>query len=313
MMRTCLCLVAIACFMLLALPVQAQSDDGQTQRVIYQTAFSSDPRWTTNSPSSDYWDPSKGMYHFSIEPSTGNYAYIPVENIAGPFTFEYDVILEHVDDTAAFRMGLTGGEMDFNKGPNVFNMFTNAKYGQIMWLHTVTVGGKLIEVNSESDDEILTVGSTPYRGPTVNYELNRTYHVTTMWDEGLQTLTMRVTDKLTGKLVWSYFIRLTESIHGMNHIYMGSRGDYGNQFVYARGYIDNVRLTVPGPAVTTTEQTFAPPVETTAPPATTMKRPVTLPTPLPTETPQSSPGAFTPVLALCVLGTVLFLSARLRR
>lgn len=297
------CLISVIGLFLLALPVHADTGDSQPVKVIYQTAFSTDPHWTTNSPSSDFWDPSKGMYHFSIEPSTGNYAYIPVDNIDGPFTFEYDMILEHIDDTAAFRIGLTGSEMDFNKGPNVFNMFTNAKYGQIMWLHTVTVGGKLIEVNSQSDDEILTTGSVPYRGPTVNYELNKSYHVTTTWDEDLRTLTMRVSDKMTGRTVWSYFIKITESIHGMNHIYLGSRGDYGNVFVYARGYIDNVRLTVPGPAVTP-EQTFATPAITTENPVTTTKKPVALPTPFPTDTatPASPLGTLTVILALGVIG-----------
>ena len=33
----------------------------------------------------------------------------------------------------------------------------------------------------------------------------------------------------------------------MNRIYLGSRGDYGAMYVYASGYIDNVRLTQPGP------------------------------------------------------------------
>ena len=37
--------------------------------------------------------------------------------------------------------GLSGTEMDPSKGPSVLSVFTNAKYGQIMWLHLVTPGG----------------------------------------------------------------------------------------------------------------------------------------------------------------------------
>jgi hypothetical protein len=305
MMRTSsVCLIAVISLFVLALPVQADTPDSQPVKVIYQTAFSTDPHWTTNSPSSDYWDPTKAMYHFSIEPSTGNYAYIPVDNFDGPFTFEYDLILDRIDDGATFRFGLTGGEMDFNKGPNVFTVFSNGKFGRIMWLHLVTPGNKQVEVNSQSDDTE-TSGSVAYRGPTVKYELNKTYHVTTTYDEELGALTMRVSEKMSGKTVWSYFINTAEAVHGMNHIYLGSRGDYGQMFVYARGYIDNVRLTVPGPAVTP-EPTFVLPEETTAPPVTTTKKPLALPTHMAvdTTTPESPTGAFPALLALGLIGTL---------
>ena len=81
----------IAVFLLGVIPpLQALSDDN-TVNVIYQTSFTSDPNWLTNNPSTNYWDPNKGMYHFSIEPSTGGYAYTPVDYERGSFTLEYDV------------------------------------------------------------------------------------------------------------------------------------------------------------------------------------------------------------------------------
>ena len=298
-----LCLLVIACLVFTVLPVQAAGDGSTSQKVIYQTPFSSDPHWTTNSPSSDYWDPTTGRYHFSMEPSTGNYAYTTIGNMEGSFTFEYDVTLERVDDSAAFRFGVTGTEMDFNKGPNVITMFSNGKHDNIMSLHLVTTGSKQEEVNSQADDQ-LTSGPKAYKGPTVRFELNKTYHVVVNYDDDSKTTTMRVSDKASGKEIWSYFIKTVESIHGMNHIYLGSRGDYGSMFAYARGYIDNVRLTQPGPAVIP-EQTFGS-VETTVPPVTT-KAPTTrttVPTPLPTDTPESPLGALPAVLALGIIGTL---------
>ncbi len=294
---------------MLALPVQAEDS---TEKVLYQTAFSSDPHWTTNSPRSDYWDPVTGRYHFMLEPSTGNYAYTPINNVDGPFTFEYDLVLDHIDDGATFRMGLTGAEMDFNQGPNVFSMFSNGKYGQIMWLHVVTVGSKQIEVNSKSDDQ-LTSGPIAYKGPTVRYELNKTYHVTTTYDDVTNMLTMRVYDKSSGREIWSYFIKTVESIRNMNRIYLGSRGDYGSQYVYASGYIDNVRLTQPVPAITPT-QTIATTAVTTAPPVPTKiptTRP-TVPTPLATGTPESPTGVFLAVLASGIIATFCALRGRER-
>jgi hypothetical protein len=301
-LRTLSCsLLVVLCLVFVVLPVQAESDGSTSQKVIYQTAFSSDPHWTTNSPSSDYWDPSAGMYHFSLEPSTGNYAYIPIENMNGDFTFEYDVILDRVDDGATFRFGLTGAEMDFNKGPNVVSMFSNGKHDRIMWLHVVTTASKQMEVNSQSDDT-LTSGSIAYKGSTVKYELNKTYHVTVDYDEASTTLTMRVTEKAGGKEIWAYFIKTVESIRDMNRIYLGSRGDYGSMFAYARGYIDNVRLTQPGPAITP-EPTYSP---AEIPSVVTTKAPTTrplVPTPLPTDTPESPSGALPAVLALGIIGT----------
>ena len=302
----CLTFLVVACLLILVLPVQAESDGRSSVNVMYQTTFSSDPHWTTNSPRSDYWDPSTGRYHFSIEPSTGNYAYAPIGAMNGDFTFEYDVIFERVDNDATFRFGLTGAEMDFNKGPNVFSMFSNGKHDRIMWLHLVTTGSKLMQVNSQSDDE-LTSGSIAYKGPTVMYELNRTYNVVINYHEESRTLTKRVNDKATGREVWAYFLKTVESVRGMNRIYLGSRGDYGPMYVYASGYIDNVRLTQPGPALTP-EQTLVTP-ETT-PPRVTTKKPTVLPTPLPTDTPESPAGGILAVLALGIIGTFVALWSR---
>lgn len=299
----CFSLIVVACLVFTVLPVQADSDGSTSQKVIYQTPFSSDPHWETNSPSSDYWDPSTGRYHFSIEPSTGNYAWKSIDPMEGTFTFEYDVIFDRVDDGATFRFGLTGTEMDFNKGPNVMTMFSNGKHDRIMSLHLVTVASKQMEVNSQTED-YLTSGSNAYKGPTVRYELNKTYHVILDYDDTSKTATMRVSDKASGKEIWSYYLKTVESFRGMNRIYFGSRGDYGGMYTYARGYIDNVRLTVPGPA-----ETPVPTFESvgTATTVITTKKTLALPTPLPTAsptgTPESPTGIFPVFLALSIIGT----------
>jgi len=297
----CFSLFVVACMVFVVIPVQAENDGSTSPKVIYQTTFSSDPRWTTNSPRFDYWDPATGRYYFNIEPSTGNYAYTTINNMEGAFTFEYDVVLDRVDDGATFRFGVTGAEMDFNKGPNVITMFSNGKHENIMSLHVVTTGSKQMEVNSQSDDE-LTSGTIAYKGPTVRYELNKTYHVTVNYDEASATLTMRVSDKATGKEIWAYFIKTVERIRGMNHLYLGSRGDYGNMNIYARGYIDNVRLTQPGPAITAGQTLVSVTEETTAPLVTT-KKTLVIPTHIPaTDTPQSPSCALVAVLALGIIG-----------
>lgn len=298
----CFCLLAVSILFMAVFPVQAAVSGSTSQKVIYQTAFSSDPHWTTNSPSSDYWDPATGRYHFSIEPATGNYAYTTIPNTAGSLTFEYDVILDRVDDGATFRFGLTGAEMDFNKGPNIISMFSNGKYRNIMSLHVVTIGSKQQEVSSQADDQ--TGGSKAYKGSTVRFELNRTYHVTVDYRDDTGTTTMRVSDKASGDEIWGYYIVTTESMREMNRIYLGSRGDYGGMYTYAKGYIDNVRLTQPDDSITPVPTTEFIPPETTVAVVTTKKTTVPLPTPLPTaaETPESPLSPLPVILSLVITG-----------
>jgi len=280
----------VATLILLVCPIQAQSGDSQT--VLYQTAFSTDPRWTTNNPTSDYWDPNKGMYHFGIEPSTQNYAWTPVTYDGGSFALEYDVILERIDDEATFRLGFSGTEMDRSKGPNVLTEFTTTKYGKVFNLRLVTMSAKLSEVTSES---------ASYNGPTVSYEVNTTYHVVVNYDDDKKTLTERVSDKTSGKQIWSYYLNTWETLRGMNRLYIGSGGDYGMMSRYAIGYIDNVRL------YTVAEETVAPTEvitqQTSAPstPRTTTRKPTTVP-PTSIPTPTSSPSIVVVCGALGIIG-----------
>ena len=304
-----LTLIVAACCLLVVQPIQAQISEDQT--TIYQNSFASDPRWITNNPSSDYWDPGMGMYHFGIEPSTGNYAYIPVVFDSGSFTLDYDFIMTRIDEGAAFRIGLSASEMDFNKGPSVVSMFDNAKYGQIMWLNLVTPGNKHVVVNSQK--EAPEIGPDAYKGPTAKYEINKTYHVTVNYDDNTKILSMKVRELQSGKDIWSYFIQCGENMKGLNRIYLGSKGDYGPMNIYAQGYLDNVRLTVPsGGSTLTGTPSVTIPVTTAQIPVTPTKKPtpkVTVPTPYPTTTPQSPSSGILPVVALGVCGVICCLMA----
>ncbi len=101
------------------------------------------------------------------------------------------LILTRIDDGATFRFGMAGSEMDPSKAPNVLTLFTNtqAKYGQIMWIHLVTPGSKLMEVSSQTSSE-----PGAYNGPTVKYELNKTYHISVKYDDDHKTLSMKVNE-----------------------------------------------------------------------------------------------------------------------
>ena len=301
--KSVMCLIIVVCLLALIPSLQALSDNNAVN-VIYQTSFSSNPHWITNNPSTNYWNPNLEVYNFSVEPSTGGYAYTPVDYERGSFTLDYDLFLTEVDEGATFRFGLSGTEMDPSKAPNVLTVFDNGKYGRIMWLHVVTPGSKLLEVNSQY--AATDMGPTAYNGPTVKYELNKNYHVTVKYEDDRKIVTMYVTEKLTGKNIWSYYINTNENLNGMNRLYVGSKGDYGMMNIYALGYIDNVRFTIPAAVTPTpTEITPGTAVATYPTKIPTTKQIITVPTPYPTNT-QKSPSAGILTIGAIGIGAVMY-------
>ena len=271
------------------------------QELIYQTAFSTDPHWIANSPRSYYWDPAKGFYHYSIEPSAGSYAYIEVDYYDGPFTLEYDVTPQRSDELATFRLGFSTKEMQRTKGTIALTEFSNGKYGRLMWIRAVTPSNKLSEVSSQAFSYGGTTGAK-----TVNFQDNKTYHVTMQYDDDRTVLTMRVVEKATGKEIWGYFLSLNEPLRGMNRIFTGAVGDYADLGPVAEGYIDNVKLSTEKtvtttPAVVTTIPTTAPVRQTTRP---TTKPTTKVPTEIPTTESPVSP--FVPVAAFGIVASVLW-------
>jgi hypothetical protein len=202
--------------------------------------------------------------------------------------------------------------MDPSKAPNVLSMFDNGKYGMIMWLHVVTPGSKLMEVNSQHAAN--EMGPTAYNGPTVKYELNKTYHVTIKYEDERKIATMSVSEKVTGKNIWSYYINTNENLNGMNRLYVGSKGDYGMMNIFALGFIDNVRFTIPT-AVTPTPTEITPGTTVTTYPTRviTTKQTVTVPTPYPTNT-QKSPSSSIPAIgAICIVAVMYGVLTRMKR
>jgi hypothetical protein len=301
-----LVVMIMAGVLLLITPLHAEEQ--VQEELIYQTTFSSDPHWITNSPRSFYWDPQKGIYHYSIEPSAGSYAYIEVDYDQGPFTLEYDVTPQRTDELATFRLGFSTKEMQRTQGTIALTEFTNGKYGRLMWIRAVTPSNKLYEVSSQAFSYGGDTGAK-----TVNYQDNRTYHVTLEYDDTRMTLSMRVVEKATGKEIWGYFLTMYEPLRGMNRIFTGAVGDYADLGPVAEGYIDNVRLSTEKtvtitPTVETTVQTMAPVKPTTRP---TIKPTTKAPTEIPTTESPVSP--FVPVAAFGIAASVLWYCSMKRK
>lgn len=299
-MQTALMVLFLAAgIFLFVQPVMAET---QVQdKTVYQTSFTTDPQWTTNSPRSFYWVPEKGVYHYAIEASSGAYAYKEVDISSGPFTLEFDVTPQNTEDNSAFRFGLTGADMLRTKGTVALSEFTNSK-GRLMWIRAVTPSNKLYEVSSYSFSYAEKSG-----GKTVNFADNTTYHVVLSYENERDTVTMRVTDKKTGSEIWGYFLNVNEPMKNMDRIALGPLGDFSAPGIVAEGYIDNVRLSTQV-TVESTPATTA----TTAPPSQATTRittkPTTKTTPPEQTTEQESPlSSATVFLSLGIIGAAAIL------
>jgi hypothetical protein len=186
-----------------------------------------------------------------------------------------------MDEGAAFRMGLSDPHMDVNKGPIAVTMFNTGKYGNLMTLRVVSPGNFLQEVNSQG----ATIGSDDtYMGNVIRFNLNKTYHVNLIYNDNTRIMTMKVSDSSIGREIWGYFVKVGESMTGLDRVYIGSVGDYGQSNVYAVGYIDNVVITSGLNTVSTPIPTPIKP--TTLPtPIITTRRPTIVKTPTPTPIP----------------------------
>ena len=305
MQKLMVVLLAITALAIFIQPVFAETE--VQDEVIYQTNFATNPLWTTNSPRMFYWVPEKGIYHYSIEASTGSYAYVDVGDVEGSFTLEYDLTPQSTVDNSAFRFGLTKEEMLRTKGTVALTEFTNGKSGRLMWIRTVTPSNKLFEVSSYAFSYGEKSGAS-----TVNFADNTTYHVMLQYDDDRNVLTMRVYDKATGAQIWGYFLNTNEPLKGMNRLALGPLGDFSNMGPVAEGYIDNVLLTAQKTVTVTpaqTETATTQPTVTRRTVRTTAQATTAAHTPEPT-TPVSLP---TVLASLCAAGAAAVAGKALKR
>lgn len=274
------------------------------QAILYQSDFSQNPGWTTNSPTRYYWDPALEMYHFKAEGGTNGYSFVPVNYDGQSFTLDYDLIVNTSQKDSGFRFGLISSEMDFTRGTNVLSSFENGKYGHIISLRVIDQNNQLRETSSYY---VSYCGDIP-GCRTIEFTENITYHVTVRYNKEQQNADVKVTEKESGNLVWGYFVPVGKDLFFMDRLAITTRGDY-TFGPFSEGYIDNVELVVFTPVEVTPTTTPATPLTTvvTTPPTSL---PVTT-EPIPTPTPTMPLGH---PIAMVALGTAGFLlKSRIRR
>lgn len=274
------------------------------QAILYQSDFSQNPGWTTNSPTRYYWDPSLEMYHFKAEGGTNGYAFVPVKYNGQSFTLDYDVIILTSQKDSAFRFGMISSEMDFTRGTNVLSIFENGKYGRLLTFRVIDQNNQLRETTSYYASYC---GNLP-GCQTVEFENNVTYHVTVRYNKELGNADIKVTEKETGDLLWGYYVSVGKDLFFMDRLAITTRGDYSFG-PFSEGYIDNVELVTYVP-VEATPTTAVP----TQVPSGVTDTPTTVPTtakPTPAPTPTTPLRISYALVALAIAG--LLSGNRIRR
>ncbi|MDD1668251.1 MAG: hypothetical protein LUO97_00475, partial [Methanomicrobiales archaeon] len=79
---------------------------GAVETPVYSTDFSTDPGWTTNNPTTNYYDREKGMFHYLMRDGTNTYVNVRVPYQGESFSLAFDILPERTDYQASVKFGL---------------------------------------------------------------------------------------------------------------------------------------------------------------------------------------------------------------
>ena len=197
-------------------------------QVIYQSDFSADPGWTTNSSGDFYWNESAGNYHFKLTNGGEQYSYktIPFDPVAS-YQLEFDVWMTRCDWAADLYLGFGDSDMDITAPTTWYVSYHKVDQGQT---------GSLIYLDSE--------GGSYHPGglQPAPFQLNTWYHNVVVCDPAAETLSLRVTKVSDSSFVGEVELTSVGSFAGVDRLYMSSIGHQYASGAVAEGYIDNLVL-----------------------------------------------------------------------
>ena len=221
-------IVAVACLGLIAIPAYADA-----WSTVYQTDFSSDPVWTTNSSGTMYWDATGEQYHLQNTCGGAEYAFQSITySPSQSYRLAFDTTVTRMDWGAAVRFGLGDSQMSLSQSVGWTADYTNGDTG------LVAIG---MYNNGSTHDYFAT---TPY----FVYELNVPYHNVVTYDWDQQSISWQATRISDGALMANFQKTGVGTFTGIDRIYSSQIDN--NYAPGARGeaYIDNVVLQTPEPA-----------------------------------------------------------------
>ena len=123
-MKTILCIT----FVLLGLSMPAIAQDWQ---VVYQNDFSTNPNWTTNDATNNYWNAAGQNYHTNTYSSGNQYSYVPVSFVQGnSYKLEFDLSVANADSHGGkIIFGLGDSDMARYQASTFYASYWNAGDG----------------------------------------------------------------------------------------------------------------------------------------------------------------------------------------
>jgi hypothetical protein len=218
----CVCAVAL---------ISATSVMAADWEVVYQTDFSSDPDWTTNSPSNMNWDPVSQRYHLQSTNGSGQYAYklLPITTIS-TCKLEYDIETIHLDWASGPIFGLGDSDMDISQPSTFWGCYANGDRGN----------GAILEYHSQNSQGRLGDNYA------FLFDLNTVYHNIITYDSPTQTLIWQAF--CNGTVVFEEQRTGVGSFVDMDRLYSSQIGHDYAPGAMGEAYIDNVVFSVPEPA-----------------------------------------------------------------
>jgi len=194
---------------------------------IYDSSVANFSDWRTNHPDKCYWDEWAGAYHYTISDAADDYAFAAVPYQGGSFLLEFDVLPVTTAWAGNFRLGLWDDQMRQERPSCLYAHYHMDDNGHHASLECYWPGG----ANG------ITLG---------DYSDGQWYHTIIGYLPEARRAFFIIIRRADGQARGGTVENLGEFV-GLDRIAMTSIGDSGYPGATAAGYINNVRLSVPGP------------------------------------------------------------------
>jgi serine/threonine protein kinase/tetratricopeptide (TPR) repeat protein len=215
------------------------------QTLLYQTDFSSDPRWSTSSPKLFYWEQLNGTYHFKSDENLG-YAEIGIPYNGTSFRFEYDITITHADPGSFIRIGLSQYNKTYNSQNTILTEFKSWRAGEYRDLKDGSKSFMVLTIDdmkkaSDPEFEGLCTINREEEKSKPTFGNGRIYHVVIIFNSDKQVISYQVSDNLhlSTDFQCAWMNKETGIFRGMNRLILVA--DQGEN-AYIEGSIDNVEL-----------------------------------------------------------------------
>jgi hypothetical protein len=198
---------------------------------VYATDFTTNPNWTTSHPSSYSWNSGASNYTLTMADASESFATTTVALTPHQsFKFEFDLNISRLDWAGDINFGLYGAmrHADPQDGPHPLLTinFGNGDLGNGIRVSGFDAANAYYEMNQYPS----------------SFALNTWYHATLVFDHDTKTITVGVTRKSDGQVIWSSSTSCVQDFAGLIYFGASKVGDDYAPGATGVAIIDNVTL-----------------------------------------------------------------------